>query len=188
MIGKVKLTGGNKCPICGEVFTATPPLRPNVTDREFYGGRVKFFKKVECTCDGEYDLCIEKKYNSAKCEEEFNVINMIVLKEGDELTAHKRRFGFIPTGINDNKEETVDVDKITEEVKQEAGEPLEPTVLAQIVDDRVKRETMNLLTIKELRGLCRDRKIEYKVIESKKELIAKLIEADPGLVVSNPEG
>lgn len=79
MIGKVKLVGGNKCPTCGKEFLPTPPLRPNIEDREFYGGRIKFFKKVVCDCTAEYDLCIEKKYNSQKCEEEFNVINMILI-------------------------------------------------------------------------------------------------------------
>ena len=83
MIGKVTLVGSNKCPICGKEFFPTPPLRPNVQDREFYGGRVNFFKEVECDCTGKYDLCIEKKY--VRGEDRLEVINMIVLTADLEL-------------------------------------------------------------------------------------------------------
>ena len=192
MIGKVTLTGGNKCPVCGKDFFATPPLRPNIEGREFYGGRIKFFKKVECDCLGEYDLCIEKRYNAQKCEEEFNVINMIVIKEGtplEELREQRAEQAFMEAGEKTKE----DVAKITEE--QGYLPPLavrkkiqKENVLATIVDLDTKIDTLCLHTIKELQTMCKKRKVKFSVRWTKKEYAKALLSNDPALVVANPEG
>ena len=191
MIGKVTLVGGNKCPVCGKEFFATPPLRPNIEDREFYGGRVKFFKKVTCDCLGEYDLCVEKRFNPVKVEEEFNVINMVLLKEGTPLDELRRQQ--IEQDVKEATEKTrEDVAKETEEngyLPQLAirKQIQRENVLATILDLDTKVDTLCLHTKKELRQMCRKRKISSNVNETKKKLAEKLLAHDPSLVVANPE-
>lgn len=184
MIGKVILTGGNKCPTCGKVFTAEAPLVPNTEDREFYGGRIKFFKEVHCDCGANYKLCIEKKFNSMQAEEELKVINMIIMNEG--------------TPIIKEIEKTVD-EKMAEAVKQakeERGalptlgqrqELKKQTILASIIDLDVKIDTLCLHTLKELQIMCRQRKLKVGTKDNKKKLAEKLLAYDPNLVVANPE-
>ena len=184
MTGKVILTGGNKCPACGKVFTAEPPLIPNTMDREFYGGRIKFFKDVVCDCKARYRLCIERRYNSITSNEDLNVINMIVEQEGTPVMKHI--------------EKTVD-EKMVEMVKkatEEKGnlptlgqrqEIKKQTILASIVDLDVKLATLDLHTLKELRTMCKQRKLKISTKDTKRQLEEKLLAYDPSLVVANPE-
>lgn len=185
MKGRVILTGGNKCPTCGKTFEAEAPLTPNSENREFYGGRVKFFKDVECDCGAKYKLCIERKFNSLKAEDELTVINMIIEQEG--------------TPIMKQVEKTVD-EKVSELVKQATEEHgslptlkarqeiKTQTILASIVDVETKINTLTLHTIKELRIMCRQRKLKFSVTENKRALAEKLLAKDPSLVVANPNG
>jgi hypothetical protein len=185
MIGKVILTGGNKCPTCGKVFTAEAPLTPNTEDREFYGGRIKFFKEVNCDCGAHYKLCIEKKFDTVAVEEKLNVINMIIMSEG--------------TPIMKQIEKTVD-EKMAEAVKQAKDEKgslptlgqrqelKKQTILASIIDLDVKIDTLCLHTLHELQVMCRQKKIKVGTKDTKKKLAEKLLAADPNLVVANPEG
>lgn len=192
MIGAVKLVGSNKCPVCGKEFLAEPPLRPNVEDREFYGGRIKFFKKVECDCTAEYDLCIEKKFNPIKVAEEFNVVNMILLKEGkplDEVAIEK---------LNQKREEER---RIAEEKIAEAEAALaensaslkrrnelkKQKILATIIDKDKKIATLMVHTTNELQVMCKRRKLKFTKKDSKLELAETLLAYDPNLVVANPE-
>lgn len=191
MIGKVVLVGSNKCPICGKVFEAEPPLVPNVEDREFYGGRIKFFKEVECDCLAKYKLCIESKYNPLEVREELNVINMIVEKEGknlDEAALEK---------ITRKREEERqrDMEKIEElEAKQEVSPRLKnrielkkQKILATIVDKDAKIATLMVHTTHELQMMCKKRKLKYTTKDSKLELAETLLAYDQNLVVANPE-
>jgi ribonuclease P protein component len=91
----MKLTNNkNICPVCGKVFVVEPPVIPNkapLEEREqFYGGRVHFFKDLVCDCTAEYKALIEKKL--VGCEEQLNIIDMIIEKEGvplDDLARQK---------------------------------------------------------------------------------------------------
>ena len=189
MIGKVVLTGSNKCPICGKEFTATPPLRPNVVDREFYGGRIKFFKEVSCDCRAIYDLCIERKFD--KGEDKLNVLNMIVLKEGTPLDQIKKEEmekaqaeaeAKAIEAVHQAVEEKGDVPtlKQRQEIKRQ-------TILATIVDKDEKIATLKTFTTKELRTMCKRRKLKFNVTESKEKLAERLLEYDPSLVVAHEE-
>lgn len=194
MIGKVTLVGGNKCPVCGKEFFATPPLRPNIEDREFYGGRVKFFKKVTCDCLGEYDLCIEKKFNPVKVEEEFNVINMILLKEGlplekvEEIKLDEKKQAELELEAKTRQE----VARMTEETGKmpllsQRLEVKKQNVLATVVDLNTKIETLSLRTKQELQNMCKKRKIKFSVNWSKADYARALLAHNPDLVVANPD-
>ena len=191
MIRTVRLIGSNKCPVCGKEFFATPPLRPNIEDREFYGGRIKFFKNVYCDCLAQYDLCIEKKFNSVKVAEEFNVIDMIELKRGtplEELREREAQKIFMEAGEKTRE----DVAKLTEEkgtlpTLGQRKEIQRQNVLATIVDVDTKVETMCLHTVKELQTMCRKRRIKYSKNDTKQKLAQKLIAYDPSLVVAGQD-
>ena len=189
MIGKVVLAGGPKCPICGKEFEPTPPLRPNIEDREFYGGRVKFFKEVDCDCEAKYDLCIEKLFTGE--EEKLRVINMIILKEGRPLQEiEKEKHRALEEEANKRAVEAI------EKAKEEGGklpnlkerqEIRRETVLATIVDKEAKLDTLTHMTQKELRRMCKLRKIKYLATENKQVLAEKLLVYDPTVVVPNPK-
>ena len=189
MTGKVVLVGSNKCPICGKEFLPIPPLRPNVSDREFYGGRIAFFKTVECDCKAKYDLCIEKRFTLG--EDRLEVINMIVLKEGiplDELRkmeleeAHEEAEAKAVEAVHQAIVEEGDVPtlKQRQEIKRQ-------TILATIVDSEQKINTLTYLTIKELRTMCKRRRIKFNATENKRKLAEKLIADDPSLVIADPK-
>lgn len=72
----MRLTHGNECPLCGKKWKAEGDLVPNTKDREFYGGRVKFFKNVTCECKTKYTLCVGKK-ETPEGNIEYPVIDMI---------------------------------------------------------------------------------------------------------------
>ena len=61
------------------------------------------------------------------------------------------------------------------------------TILANIVDSDAKIETLTHLTTKELRVMCKRRKLRYNATESKKKLAEKLVAYDPSVVVAEPE-
>lgn len=183
---KVVLVGSNKCPICGKEFLPTPPLRPNIKDREFYGGRVNFFKEVECDCQGKYDLCVERRFKNG--EDVLEVINMIVLKEGTPLEELKKREqearlqeaeAKAVEAVHQAVEEKGDVPtlKQREEIKRQV-------VLATVVDKEAKIETLTHLTTKELRTMCKRRHLRYNATETKAKLAEKLIAYDPSVVVA----
>lgn len=190
MIGKVQLAGGPKCPICGKEFSAEPPLTPNIEDREFYGGRVKFFKDVDCDCTAKYKLCISKSFNPMKGEEEFQVINMIVEKVGVPLEQLRKE--------EDEKRQADAETKAIEAVHQAIEEKGEvpslkqrqeikrQTILATVVDKDAKIETLTHLTTHELQVMCKKRKIKFAVRDSKVQLAEKLLADDPSVVVANP--
>lgn len=186
MIGQVKLVG-KTCPVCGKVFEPTPPLRPNVTDREFYGGRVKFFKEVTCDCRAVYDLCIERRFSYG--EDKLMVIDMIEKQKGTPLAQIKREeeerlyreaevkaIEAVHTAVQEGG--SLPTLKQREEIKRQ-------TVLATIPDTEAKIATLTTFTTKELRAMCRHRKIKFYVTESKQELAKKLLAADPSLVVAH---
>ena len=190
MSERMILVGGNKCPTCGKIFKAEPPLVPNL-DREFYGGRVKFFKEVECDCQAKYKLCIERKFSYKTSEEELNVINMIIEKVGTPLEVLRKQ----------------EMDKLQEQAEAKAIEAVhdaiveggnvptlkqrqeikQQTILATILDKDTKIETLCVHTIKELRTMCKRRKIKFNATEPKKALAEKLLAYDPSMVVANPE-
>ena len=58
------------------------------------------------------------------------------------------------------------------------------TILANILDADTKIETLTHLTTKELRTMCRRRKIKFYVTEPKVELAKKLVAYDPSVVVA----
>lgn len=190
MTGKVILTGGNKCPLCGKVFTAIPPLRPNIEDRSFYGGRVKFFKEVECDCLAKYDLCIERKYNHLTCEEELNVINMIVLKEGKSKEEAEREKE--EARILEAEQKTTEA--LAQAIEEKGGLPTlkqrkeikTQTVLATIVDADTKLETLCVYTHKEIETMLKRRKIKFNKRDNKRHLAEILLVNDPSVVVASP--
>lgn len=192
MIGKVILAGSNKCPTCGKEFDAKPPMKPNLEDKSFYGGRVGYFKDVECDCLAKYKLCIERRFNYKTSEEELKVINMIIEKEGkplDEAAIEK---------LNRKREEER---KVAEEKAAEVealmaegnstvkrrNEAKKQKILATIVDRDKKIATLMVHTQHELQVMCKRRKIKYAVKDSKLELAETLLAYDPNMVVANPE-
>lgn len=165
----IKLVGSNKCPLCGKVFEPIPPLRPNVEDREFYGGRIKFFKEVECDCASDYDLCIEQRYNSQKEDMELRVVDMIVLNRG----ISPDEFKHIKNLTKDPEIEEIDTS---------------PNVLAAVLDEDTKKKAMELLTPNELRKMGKNIGIKFPVPCQKKDMIERLLKEDPTLVVADPKG
>jgi len=192
MNGRVVLVGSNVCPTCGRTFRPTPPLEPNVEDREFYGGRISFFKNVVCDCQAEYRLCIEKKFNSKRMEDELTAINMIILKKGrplEEIALEK---------LEQKRAEEAAQDQENIEKAIEAGgekpilsqrkEIKKQQILATIIDKDEKLATLMLHTHNELRVMCKRRKLKCGVNNTKKELAETLLAYDPNMVVANPEG
>lgn len=191
MTEKMVLAGGNKCPICGKVFTAEAPLKPNVENREFYGGRVHFFKDVDCDCTAKYRLCIEKRFNPVKVAEEFNVINMIVLKAGDPAEEPKKK-----TFEKVKEEKTEQVVEETLEAAlsgerfpslAERKEERKQAILATIADKDEKIQTLMNFTTKELQTMCRRRRLKFNKKDNKSKLAETLLAYDEALVVANPE-
>lgn len=192
MIGKVVLTGGNKCPTCGKEFTAEAPLIPNTMDREFYGGRIKFFKDVECDCLAKYKLCIEKKFDPVAVEEKLNVINMIVEKEGKKLDE-----AAIEKLNRKREEERAEAQRKIDEAEALAAEgnynikrkneAKKQKILATIIDKDKKIATLMAHTQHELQVMCKRRKLKFANHDSKLELAETLLAYDPEMVVANPE-
>lgn len=79
----IKLLHGNQCPRCMKVWEANGDLIPNTKDRDFYGGRVKFFKKVICDCDQKYVLLIGMKDTNKG--REYPVIDIAEFETTQEL-------------------------------------------------------------------------------------------------------
>lgn len=185
----MKLVGSNKCPICGKEFYATPPLRPNVKDREFYGGRVKFFKEVECDCTAKYDLCIEKRVG--RDGEKTEVIDLIVLKEGVPLAQLKREQEAKVAAEAEQKA----IEAVHQAIEEQGNVPTlkqreeikKQTVLATIIDKDEKIKTLTTFTTKELRTMCKRRKLKFNATDSKVALAEKLLYYDPSMVVAHEE-
>ena len=176
------LTGTkNVCPNCGKTFEPEPPLVPNTKEREFYGGRIKFFKDVDCDCTAKYRLCIESKFNSNEVRQELKVIDMIVLEPGktvEELEQMKQQK--IEDEANQKIHEQFESGKIPtlaerEKIKKEV-------VLANIVDLDTKIETLCFHTTAELRLMCEINKVKYTNKDNKETLARKLLAKDPNLV------
>jgi hypothetical protein len=173
----MKLTHGNKCPICGKEWTAEGNLVPNTKDREFYGGRVKYFKEVVCDCKTKYTLCVGVK-EARDGTIEHPVIDMILTKSAEamksleEAESKKIEYNIMNKngGVYESKEQQ-------ETAKRE-------TILATIVDKDTKLAKLNELTTNELRAQCRKRKINFKVKDTKELLAQKLLAADPNVVVA----
>ena len=161
------LTHGDKCE-CGKEFDTEGTLIPNIKDREFYGGRVNFFKEVTCDCGKEYVLCIEKKFDAL---EGFGlkIIDMIDVTKENPLETFKGL-------VRPKKEEKVS--KVVDTSEH---------VLTKVVSRELQVETLKLRTMKELQTLCKEKKVSWRVTDSKAKLIDKLLEADPSLVVANPK-
>lgn len=176
----MKLIGSNKCPICGKEWAAEGNLVPNTKDRDFYGGRVKFFKEVICECKTKYTLCVEVK-EDRQGKRTFPVIDMIVsadaetIKSIEEAEARKVKYDIIQ-----KNGETY----MTKEQKQEAKIQ---NVLATVIDKDTKIEKLLELTTNELRGIAKKRHVKFKVTESKQALAEKLLAADPSLVVAQQD-
>lgn len=174
------LTGtGNKCPICGKEFDATPPLVPNTKEREFYGGRVRFFKEVDCDCTAKYRLCIEQRYNRQETKEELKVIDMIVLKEG---IPNEERYNDMAAQIIHERFESgkVPSPKEREEIRKEV-------VLANILDLDTKVQTLCMHTLVELQLMCKANKVKYTEKMNKTQIAKLLLAKDPNLVEANPQ-
>lgn len=163
----IKLTHGNKCE-CGKEFDASGTLIPNVKDREFYGGRIDFFKEVKCECGKEYAICISKKWDN-EGGLKLDIIDMVDITKENPIESLRRR----PKPIEQRLEEKINTVEHT---------------LTTIVSREAQVETLKLRTMHELQKLCREHKVKFKVTESKLTLINKLLDEVPSLVVANPEG
>lgn len=184
MIGRVILVGSNKCPICGQEFMPTPPLRPNVKDKEFYGGRVAFFKEVECRCRAKYDLCIEKRFRLG--EDRLEVINMIVLEEGTPLEEIKKEED-AKLRLEADQAANEAVAKAIEEkgdlpTLQQREEIKRQVVLATIEGKEEKIQKLKVFTEKELKAKCKHRKLRVTNKDNKTTLAEKLLEYDPNII------
>lgn len=184
----------NCCPVCGLAFKAIPPLRPiSRKDKEiFYGGRVSFFKEVDCQCTAKYDLCIEKKFNSVAEEDMFNVIDLIILKPGVPLEELKKQAEEQAKAEAEAKA----IEAVAEAIEQEGDLPTiqqrneikKQTILATIVDRDEKIKTLTAFTTKELQTMCKRRKLKFNKKDNKTKLAETLLAYDPSMVVANPEG
>lgn len=159
------LTHSSKCE-CGKEFDTDGTLIPNVRDKEFYGGRINFFKEVKCDCGKEYILLLEK-YFDYKVGMGMRIVDMIDMANEKEypLETLKKRL------------------KPKEKVLEERIETVEHT-LTKVVEREVQVEALKTRTMKELQTLCREHKIKFKVTESRLALINKLLDAVPNLVVA----
>lgn len=186
---KITLTGnGNKCPICGKEFLPTPPLIPNVELKEFYGGRIKFFKDVDCDCTGKYRLLIEQRFEPKEGANSLKVIDMIVLKEG--LPAEEKKLEEdVREELTMTPEELKEIKPLPSLAERQAirNQMKVQTVLATIVDADTKIETLCYRTLAELQTMCKRRKIPMTKKMGKVELARMLIAYDPSLVSPNPK-
>lgn len=172
---------GDKCPFCGKEYKALPPLVPNTQRREFYGGRIKFFKEVDCDCGARLNLLIERRYNSKLSSDELYVIDSIILKKGktkEEVEAEK----------NDLVEKMVE-ERIHKEFEngrvpsmQEREAIRKETVLATIVDLDTKVEALCMMTRLELQALCQKNKVKFVERDSKEKIARRLLAVNPNLV------
>lgn len=169
----MKLTHGNVCPICGKEWKAEGDMVPNTKDREFYGGRVKFFKEVICDCKTKYTLCVGMK-DTKEGKREYPVIDMIIKASAEQmksiLEAQEKKINYSIMQKNGEVYKT-------ETEKREA-------VLATIVDSETKLAKLNELTTNELRAQCRKRNVNFKVRDTKEDLAKKLLAKDPNVVVA----
>lgn len=177
----VKLVGGSICPNCGKVFEAEAPLVPNTKNREFYGGRIKFFKDVDCDCEAKYRLCIESKFNSKEVVQELKVIDMIILAKGKTKEEREKEL--------QEKIEKETKDKIHERfesgsapTQNEREKIKNEVVLANVVDLKTKIETLCFHTKMELQAMCKRERIKYSVDDNKEKLAKKLLLKNPNLV------
>jgi len=185
----MRLILGDTCPVCGKKHLPTPPLKPNL-DKEFFGGRVSFLKDVTCDCTAEYELCIERRFYYG--EDRLDVIGMQEKKKGIPMEEVRKQEQARVTAeaeakaieaVRQASEENGEVPtlKQRQEIKRQV-------VLAAVPGLEEKIRTLTLMTQRELRIMCKRRKIKYAVTETKQKLAEKLLEYDPSLVVENPEG
>lgn len=176
----MNLTHGNKCPVCGKEWTAEGNLVPNTKDREFYGGRVKYFKEVVCDCHTKYTLFIGKKDTEEGYA--YPVIDMMlteasedVLKSIEEAEAKKIKYDITTKNgdIYASKAQKREVERAT--------------ILATIIDKDTKLAKLEELTTKELREQLKARKIKFLATESKRILAEKLLAKDPNVVVAQTQ-
>lgn len=189
----VNLVGSSCCPVCGLAFKATPPLRPiKQKDREaFYGGRVSFFKEVECRCHAKYDLCIEKKFDGVREEDVYRVIDMIILEPGTPLEELKKQE---QEKLNEQAEIAA-IEAVHEAVENndrfvhlaERQEIKKQTILANVLDKDEKIKTLSQFTVKELQTMCKRRKLKFSKKDNKTKLAETLLAYDPSMVVAGPE-
>lgn len=186
----MKLVGSNKCPTCGKEFLPIPPLRPNVKDREFYGGRVKFFKEVECDCRAKYDLCIEERETMDGKKQ--SVIDMIVLADGRPLEVVAEEKKQEAQAASDQRAQEAIEDAIfaagDSPKLSQRNEIKKQQILATIVDRDAKIATLMAYTTHELQSMCRRRKLRVQARWNKKQIAETLLAYDPSVVVANPEG
>lgn len=177
----VKLVGSNICPYCGKVFEAEAPLTPNTKRREFYGGRIKFFKDVDCDCEAKYRLCIESKFNSKEVTQELKVIDMIILEKGK--TKEEREKELQEKIDKEAKDKIHELFESGEAPTQNEREKIKnEVVLANIVDLDTKIETLCYHTKLELRAMCQREKVKYAERDDKTVLAKKLLLKNPNLV------
>lgn len=98
---KMELTHGNVCPLCGKEWEAEGNLIPNTKDRDFYGGRVKFFKDVTCDCNTKYTLCIGKR-DTPEGGLVYPVIDMIYTKTSQIQEPIKEKQSILSTLVDDS--------------------------------------------------------------------------------------
>lgn len=171
----IKLVHGKKCPQCGQEFDTTGHLIPNTKDKEFYGGRVHYFKEVRCNCGIEYLLLIEKKYDAIEGMK-YTVIDMADITKKNPFKTYE---GVIPF-----KNETDAKENTPEEPK-----PIDttPHVLTTVMSKEEQVQRLELCTLHELQTLCKLHKVKQGRGDSKYKIIERLLAAVPNLVVPNPK-
>lgn len=173
----MELTHGNECPLCFKRWEAKGNLIPNTKDRDFYGGRVKFFKDVVCDCNTKYTLCIGMK-DRDDGGKEYPVIDMIIKASAEEMKsiqeAQAKKLNYQIMQKNG------DIYKSKAEKEAEAREK----VLVTIVDRDTKIEKLKELTTNEIRAQLKKRNVKFKVTEPKEILVERLLAKDPNVVVA----
>lgn len=160
------LTHGNRCPKCGKSWEVSGEMQPNTYDRDFYGGRVKFFQEVKCNCDTEYVLCIARVPDPRKGEK-YVVIDMVDISKENPFKSLEKKIA-----------------KKKEEQKKESE--LNEHVLTTLVTKEMQIKRLEICTQNELQTLCKLHKVKMGRGDSKYKLIERLLEAVPNLVVANP--
>ena len=174
---------GNKCPVCGKEFQPTPPLIPNVKMKEFYGGRIKFFKEVRCDCTAEYRLCIEQRFDPKEAQNVLKVLDMIVLKPGlTEEELQEKKTEEINAQVEDKIHQAFEEGRFPSLKEREKMK--KETVLANIVDLDTKIETLCYHTLLELQVMCKQEKVKFAKRDSKKDIARKLLAKNPNLVTA----
>ena len=161
-----KLLHSKQCPNCRRGFKPEGELIPNTYDKDFYGGRIHFFKEEKC-CGKNFILLIETKETEEG--KQYTIVDTVDVTKQNPFETFKKRIA--PRRIQER--EVI---------------PLEEHVLTTVLSRESQIKRLELCTMHELEVLCKLHKVKRGRGDSKLKIIERLLTAEPNLVVANPNG